>query len=122
MEAELKIAGLDEVIQRAVEQSLEKAVDKVLKKVLDEFKAEMVSAKKDELLKKPVWTKEEIMLYTGMSRSWVESLHRKYKDFPKKKNQNDYGKAVWERDEMLKFFARHPEIPTTAKKDLKDKK
>ena len=55
------------------------------------------------------------------SKSWVDRLNR-YKDFPKKLNHSNNDTAYWDRDEILRFFARHPKIPTTAQKYLKDKK
>jgi len=119
MQAELKIAGLEEAIKQIAIKAVKDAVKEVIEPVLRDFKTEIVSTSADEILKRPTWTKKEIMAYTGRSKSWIGKTMRKYPDFPKKLNpENDNNAAAWDRDEMLKFFARHPEIPTTAKKDL----
>ncbi len=111
MEAKLQIAGLDEIIKEAVRNSLKDVVEEVVKPVLAEFKSEIVANTKDKLLQKPRWNKNDIALYAGgKSKTWVYNLTKKYSDFPKKLNFNGYSKAVWDRDEVLKFFARHPEI------------
>ena len=122
MQAELKIAGLDEIIKSTVEEAVKNAVEKVVKPVLREFKSEVVAAKYDELLQKPIWTKKDIMAFTDRSKAWVDRLPKRYEDFPKKKTQNDNDKAYWDRDEILTFFVRHPEIPTTAEKYVKERK
>ncbi|AZV46876.1 hypothetical protein C3L23_06190 [Nautilia sp. PV-1] len=112
MEARLEIAGLDEAIKQIAIKAVRDAIKEVIEPVLKEFKAEMVATSKDELMKKPVWTKKEIMAYTSKKSSWVNQLSKKYPDFPKKLNPDDKNTAIWDRDELLKFFARHPEIPT----------
>ena len=121
MQAELKIAGLDEVIKEVVDKAVRQAVKDVIELILREFKREIIAETQDEVLKKQIWTKQDIMIFTDRSKSWVNNLPKNYKDFPKKKTQTDNDKAYWERDELLAFFARHPEIPTTAYKYVKGK-
>ena len=121
MQAELKIAGLDEAIKDLVYKAVKEAVKEIVEPVLEGFKSEMIVASQEEVLKKQIWTKKDIMVFTSRSKSWVDRLNR-YKDFPKKLNHSNNDTAYWDRDEILRFFARHSEIPTTAQKYLKDKK
>ena len=121
MQAELKIAGLDEIIKKVVNRAVRQAVKEVIEPVLREFKSEIVAETQDEVLRKQIWTKKDIMTFTNRSKAWVDRLPKRYEDFPKKKTQTDNDRAYWERDEILAFFARHPEIPTTAYKYVKDK-
>ena len=109
-------------IKNIFKEVLKEAVEDILEKKLESFKKEMVAVSSDELLKTPVWTKDEITAYANISESTLWTWQRKYDDFPKQLGGKVSGraKAKWNRDEMLKFFARHPEIATTAKKDLRN--
>ena len=111
MEARLEIAGLDEIVKEVVKRELKEALREVFEPILKEFKVEMVSTAKDKLLKKPRWDTNDVCLYANISKTKLFYYRTKtYKDDFPKPLEIKMKKNIWDRDEILAFFARHPEL------------
>ena len=123
MQAELKIAGLDEIIKSVVEEAVKDAVEKIVKPVLKEFKTEVVVMSQDSLMQENLWTKKDICKFARCGETTFFKKYRNHKDFPKPLDTGE-NKLKFNKIEVLKFFARHPEfgLDDIAKRYLKEEK
>ena len=122
MQAELKIAGLDEVIQKAVEKAVKEAVNEIIKPLLGEFKSEIAVIASDELMKENLWNVKDICKFAKCSAATFYKKYKRCKDFPEPLDTGEKKNIKFDKIKVLKFFVRHPEfgLSDIAKRNLKE--
>ena len=110
MQAELKIAGLDEIIKEAVEEAVKEAVEKIVKPIFKEFKTEVAVISQDSLMQENLWSVKDICKFAKCSPSHFYKKYKKCDDFPKPLETGEKKNIKFKKIEVLEFFIRHPEF------------